>query len=169
MKASEIKSYQSKSYTALERLAVKWFNSFIRKRDSQEIAGGFICISCRELKPINKMTAGHFFAAGHYPILRFDEDNVHGQCQRCNMHLHGNLLHYREALLAKIGILQLTIIEDKSKIRGCRTDRWRLIEIIIQYKTKTNQYAKNQNSTPSTSNPSTGIKRRMHFQQKIDR
>jgi hypothetical protein len=163
MKASEIKSYQGKSYVALERLATKWFNSFIRLRDSQEVAGGFSCISCRELKPVAKMHAGHFFAGGHYPILRFDEENVHGQCHRCNRHLHGNLIHYRESLLAKIGADRLAILENKAKMSHSRTDRWRLIEIILTYKDKTNQYEKSKTNNPINDDDHGRSVRRMQF------
>ena len=134
MKAADIKAYQSKSYPALEKLAVKHFNSFIRWRDSQEVSEAFICISCRELKPVSKMHAGHFYSAGHHPILRFDEENVHGQCHRCNTHLHGNLNEYRINLERKIGSDRLSMLDTKAKAKGYRIDRWTLIEKIIHYK-----------------------------------
>ena len=136
MKSEDLKPYLSKNYATLEKQAVKVFNDYIRARDSQEIPEAFVCISCRELKSITKMHAGHFYSSGHFPILRFDEDNVHGQCHRCNTHLHGNLNEYRQALDHKIGSERLEMLDQKSKAKGHRIDRWTLIEKIIKYKKK---------------------------------
>ncbi len=73
------------------------FNKFIRLRDKNKG-----CISCS--KPLNsKFDAGHFFSTGSYPELRFNEDNVHGQCVHCNQHKHGNLIEYRFLLIDRIG------------------------------------------------------------------
>jgi len=73
------------------------FNKFIRLRDKDKP-----CISCNQ-KLGAKYDAGHYFSVGSYPNLRFDEDNVHGQCVTCNQHRHGNLLEYGERLLDRIG------------------------------------------------------------------
>ena len=73
------------------------FNKFIRLRDKDKP-----CISCNQ-KLGEKYDAGHYFSVGSYPNLRFDEDNVHGQCVTCNQHRHGNLLEYGERLLDRIG------------------------------------------------------------------
>ena len=34
------------------------------------------------------------FSVGAYPNLRFNENNVHGQCIECNLHKHGNVKEY---------------------------------------------------------------------------
>jgi hypothetical protein len=74
------------------------FNAYIRKRDKD-----LPCISCGCLKA-NKWDAGHFWAAGNYSFLRFNEDNVHKQCSAyCNVHLSGNQNSYRINLIKKIG------------------------------------------------------------------
>jgi hypothetical protein len=43
-------------------------------------------------------------STGARPNLRFDEQNVHKQCQPCNTHLSGNLINYRINLIKKIGL-----------------------------------------------------------------
>lgn len=69
-------------------LAQKVFNTYIRLRDK-----GKNCISCD--KPLqNKYDAGHFFSVGAYPNLRFNENNVFGQCVHCNRDKHGNVKEY---------------------------------------------------------------------------
>jgi hypothetical protein len=66
----------------------KVFNTFIRMRDKDKN-----CISC-DRKLIGKFDAGHFFSVGAYPNLRFNENNVHGQCVYCNRDKHGNVKEY---------------------------------------------------------------------------
>ena len=78
------------------------FNKFIRLRDKDKG-----CISCN--KPlIGKYDAGHFYSTGSYPELRFNEDNVHGQCVHCNQHKHGNLLAYNSYIYDRIGDNRVT-------------------------------------------------------------
>lgn len=75
------------------------FNKYIRERDKS-----LPCISCGKKAGTFKLTAGHFYPAGSYKQLRFNEDNVHGQCWfDCNKNRHGNLHEYRKGLIEKIG------------------------------------------------------------------
>ncbi len=75
----------------------KIFNTYIRLRDK-----GKTCISCNK-RLIEIYDAGHFYAVKNYSFLRFNEDNVHGQCPNCNQHLHGNLIKYARKLKFRIG------------------------------------------------------------------
>jgi len=82
------------------------FNKYIRLRDK-----GLNCISCS--KPAKKENAGHYRSAGGNPELRFEELNVHLQCEYCNTYLHGNLIDYRINLIKKIGIEKVNWLESK--------------------------------------------------------
>ena len=129
-----IKKYEKATVPNLIARATKYFNAYIRKRDSKE--GWFRCISCGDNKSVDKMQAGHYLSAGHNGAVRFDERNVHGQCHRCNLFLSGNLLEYRENLIQKIGLCEVEAIHQKSQMRGFKWDRFALIEIIETYKQK---------------------------------
>ena len=112
-------------------MAQKHFNAYIRKRDER-----LPCISCGSGQPEQ---AGHFYSAGHYTALRFNEDNTHGQCVRCNYFLSGNLNNYRIRLEKKIGIdrlIQLDELAAISKRSLKKWDRFELIEVIENYKAK---------------------------------
>lgn len=74
------------------------FNRFIRLRDKDKG-----CISCHTALK-GKYDAGHYYSAGGNGEVRFNEDNVHGQCVYCNQHLHGNLLRYTDMLPNRIGL-----------------------------------------------------------------
>lgn len=88
------------------KIAQTHFNTYIRYRDKDQL-----CISCQ--KPPLKKNAGHFFNANNHYSVRFDERNVHLQCEHCNTFLSGNLIPYRENLIKKIGVQEF---EDLSKI-----------------------------------------------------
>ena len=64
------------------------FSKWIRNRDKK-------CFTCNG----NAENAGHFW----HGVLDFDEENIHGQCVRCNKWLHGNLAVYSTNLLALLG------------------------------------------------------------------
>lgn len=76
----------------------KVFNAYIRERDQNKP-----CISCQVSLIGRKKDAGHFYSVGSYPNLRFNENNVHGQCVHCNQHLHANIHEYTINLPKRIG------------------------------------------------------------------
>lgn len=114
------------------KIAQQVFNKYIRLRDA-----GNLCISCQK-KPL-KENAGHFYNANNHWNVRFDERNVHLQCEHCNTYLSGNLIEYRKQLINKIGIEQLTLLElEANKTRKFTIDE--LKQIINKYKLKIKQY-----------------------------
>ena len=107
------------------------FNKYIRLRDK-----GKPCISCgRPLR--EKYDAGHCFSVGAYPNLRFNEDNVHGQCVACNQHKHGNVTEYTINLPKRIGYERYGALLDKRKDPQ-NYSVWDVQEMINVYKEKIN-------------------------------
>ena len=94
------------------RLQVK-VNAYVRHRDSKD--GYFTCISCGEKHPVSKMNAGHYIPVGRSQKLRFHEENIHGECQRCNLFDEFHLIPYRKNLIDKIGIDMVEWLEKHSK------------------------------------------------------
>ena len=136
MEAKTIQKYSKLSTAKLKAKAVKIFNAWIRNRDK-----GNRCISCGSGIPEH---AGHFYSAGHHNGLRFDSDNCHLQCVRCNYFLSGNLLNYRRGLIQKIGLERLTNLDMKAKMKGAvKDDRFLLIDIILKYSQNLNGKASN--------------------------
>lgn len=108
------------------------FNKYIRLRDKHEL-----CISCKQ-KP-KKSNAGHYYNANNHWNVRFDENNVHLQCEHCNTFLSGNLINYRENLLKKIGEGKFQLLEaEANKTRKFTKEE--LKEIIETYKKKIKEY-----------------------------
>ena len=88
------------------KLAQAAFNAYIRERDKDRS-----CISCGTYN--GKMNAGHYMSVGSTPELRFNEDNVHKQCERCNTFYSGNLINYRIELINRIGEERVNLLERK--------------------------------------------------------
>lgn len=128
MNSKEIQRYNKKSLPNLLKIAERHVNKYIRERDSWRG-----CVSCG--RPFQN--AGHFYSVGGYGAMRFNVDNIHGQCIHCNKHLHGNLNEYRKRLEIRIGkerLLELDRIASIYKRGGFKWDRFTVIEIIIRFK-----------------------------------
>jgi hypothetical protein len=110
------------------KLTQQVFNKYIRLRDKNQL-----CISCQ--KPPKKQNAGHYFSSGGHSNVRFDEDNVHLQCEHCNTFLSGNLLNYQIEIEKRIGADKLIELQAKAHI----VKKWsidELKELIKTYKEK---------------------------------
>lgn len=85
------------------------FNEYIAIRDTHMVACQ--CISCPSMVLYKRGHASHFHSAGNFKSLRFNEDNCHYSCVKCNTFLHGNLLEYRKGLIKKIGVERVEKLE----------------------------------------------------------
>lgn len=128
IESNTILKYQKKSVTALIKKADLVFHKWIRNRDQ-----GNPCISCGSY---NTSDASHYYSAGNYSSLRYNENNVNLSCRKCNTHLSGNLIEYRKRLIQKIGISEvekLDMLADAYKRLVYHWDRFSLINIICKY------------------------------------
>lgn len=115
------------------------FNTYIRLRDTLYDKGTpyFICISCGEPKGLDQMNAGHYWPVGGHEAVRYDEDNVHGQCIYCNNFASGGkvTMVYAGRLLRKIGKQKFEALAlrrfNRSKMMAFEVDL-----LIDQYKEK---------------------------------
>jgi hypothetical protein len=126
---SERKSKLKKEMLTVQdylKIAQQVFNAYIRKRDQ-----GKNCISCQ--KPCKKENAGHYFNSNNHWNVRFNELNVHLQCEACNTYLSGNLIEYGINLEKLIGPDEFIILREEAyKTRKFTRDE--LKEIIEKYK-----------------------------------
>lgn len=138
IEAKTLQKYNKKTIAQLLTTATTHFNKFIRLRDSDENGFGRCISSGQSLRvPSMNAHAGHFYSAGRYPELRFNEDNVHLQGKSDNYFNGGGLLEYRKNLIYKIGIERVEELEriaGQSKRNSFKWDRIALIHIIEKYK-----------------------------------
>lgn len=125
-KRAEYKIAKEKQMNLSDHLAATQdiFNAYIRARD------GKICISCGTTKPETQYCAGHYRTRKAANHLRFNEDNVHVQCNSyCNRFLSGNISAYRIALIAKIGVKRVEAIEHDQTIKRWTIDECKALKI----------------------------------------
>lgn len=79
-------------------------NKYIRLRDYHDN-----CISCGS--NANHWEAGHYKSVGSSQSLRYDENNIHKQCHKCNHYESANLSGYRPNLIKKIGVIEVERLE----------------------------------------------------------
>lgn len=109
------------------------FNKFIRLRDE-----GIACISCGRNSGA-KMNAGHYLSVGAHPELRFNEFNVHLQCEHCNSYKSGNQAQYRPRLIEKIGLQQVEMLEGPHEPLKLTIED--IKELIAEYKAKIKHFS----------------------------
>jgi hypothetical protein len=114
------------------------FNKYIRLRDNHG-NGTFTCIACGITKSTDVMNAGHYYAVKGYDSLRFNEDNVHGECAGCNCWDESHLIGYGTRLSAKIGENALQALHQQAmeyKKGYFKWSRLELEELIVTYRLK---------------------------------
>jgi len=115
-KTDKVKREKLKSRSDWAREAQTSFNAWVRARDT-----GNACISCgRHHQGQNH--AGHYMSVGARPELRYEPLNVWLQCSPCNLHLSGNAVLFRKALLSKIGPEKLDWLEGQHPTRHYSID-----------------------------------------------
>lgn len=111
-------------------------HNYIKERDK-----GKPCVSCGE--PWHEgHQAGHWKKAETYSVLRFHENNVHNQCQGCNLMKDGNVQMYSDRITERITLKQKQEIEHiaaESKKGHHKWSKPELIEIREYYKKKMNE------------------------------
>lgn len=96
------KTQEKLSY--LKHSVLVWCHKYIKLRDR-----GKPCVSCGQPWHSDHQ-AGHWKKASDYSNLKFDERNIHNQCEGCNIAKQGNVQAY------SIRITQRISEEDKSEL-----------------------------------------------------
>ena len=95
---------KKKTISQLKKEADRLFSIYIRKRDGK-------CVTCGG-RPDH---AGHYISRS-WLNLRYDEQNVHAQCIRCNIFMKGNMDEYTLFLVRKYGIEILDFLKQRKRV-----------------------------------------------------
>ena len=95
-------------------------HAYVRERDKNKN-----CVSCGT-QWNDTFQAGHFYAAGSFETLRFNLDNINGQCQQCNLYLAGNYENYALNLPFRIGIKKYNDLQSLASIDKQFSKVWNL-------------------------------------------
>ena len=144
MKKKKPKILVLKSLTSLKSSLDRIFKKKIRLRDCDENGYGF-CISCGKVIVLKKdFDAGHYIPCGKTSFLRWNNNNVNGQCESCNGWGHGNPLGYREGIIKKYNrAVELYLYANRNK-KFIPTRQW-LEDAIEQEKAEVKELLKTKN------------------------
>jgi len=95
-------------------------HEYVRKRDA-----GKPCVSCNEpWRP--DFQAGHYHKAELFETLKFNLDNIHGQCPGCNIFKEGNLEQYNINLPLRIGAERFSNLQALAQIDKHQSKVWNI-------------------------------------------
>jgi hypothetical protein len=127
---------QSKNKKNAKSKADKYFSKYIRLRDSDS-NGLSKCITCGTFKSWKEMDCGHFISR-RFESVRYDEQNAHAQCKKCNRFENGNQFEHGMKLDKKYGEGTAESLLQKSKMI-CRRKKSDYEWIAKEYKQKIEQ------------------------------
>lgn len=122
-----------KSITTLLNQVKNYCHKYVRLRDKNKP-----CVSCG-IPYKSDFDAGHYYKAELYSDLKFNENNIHGQCIKCNRMNEGNLNEYSISLPKRIGIdlfNELKTKAENSKKKSFKWDREELERLRDYYRNK---------------------------------
>lgn len=113
-------------------------NKYIKLRDANDG-----CISCGTRNPNITYAAGHYRTVKAASHLRFNEDNIHKQCNyNCNSQKSGNVVEYRIRLVKKIGLERVEALENDNRTHRYTIDECK--QLIAYFKAKCKALSTNQ-------------------------
>lgn len=112
-------------------------HAYVRERDKYKP-----CISCG-CQWNDKFQAGHFYSAGSFETLKFNLDNIHGQCEQCNLFKNGNFDNYALRLPERIGVNKYNELVKLANIDKQFSKVWNL-ENLKEIREKIKQLKKKQ-------------------------
>ena len=107
------------------------YSELVKLRAARD--GKLYCYTCDSVLKLNTSNCqlGHYLSRGAYPGLTFHSDNSRVQCYRCNVHLHGATIEFRERLINEIGITEVEKLESSRhiSIKWTRSDFHIIIDL----------------------------------------
>ncbi len=109
------KKRKSTLKTYIMNTADRVYSEYIRKKEANR-HGYCACVTCGVTRKWNdRMDAGHYVNRDDWPT-RFDDKNVHPQCQCCNRRNSGRRSRYAVYLKNRYGPMVLDRLDRKSRL-----------------------------------------------------
>jgi hypothetical protein len=124
---------KGKTLPQLKKKALDIYSELVKLREEKN--NNLFCYTCS--KPIQNHTSdchlSHFLSRGAYPGLTFHPDNSRISCFRCNVHLHGNVIEFRERLINEIGVKRVEKLESE-RHKPVKLGRMDFMDMIVNFR-----------------------------------
>lgn len=99
------------SLSKLKAKALSLYSELVKLKAARD--GKLHCYTCGKTLVLKSCDTqlGHYLSRGAYPGLTFHPENSRLQCYRCNCHLHGNTVEFRERMIKEIGLERVEKLE----------------------------------------------------------
>lgn len=136
----DLDNLEGKPHSILMQVAKGVFDEFIRERDKNQV-------DITDLKPFkksDKITASHIYPCNQYPGLMFEEDNCFASKEVNNFRMGEDEIWQQtfknvESRIGEKAAIYLTSLSCTTYAKQCKWSTPELIEIINEYKTKTEE------------------------------
>jgi len=119
--------------TWLKAEAQKLINKYARLRDERD--RGYICCTCGHTT--GQMDGGHFLPTSGYSAIRYNTNQIHLQCKKCNRFNGGMPKEYRVFMIKKYGIKYVKNLEStKNQLRSYSKEYYQKLIPIVRKKIK---------------------------------
>ena len=132
---------KAKTLPKLKAEALSLYAKVVKLRAFNE--GKLRCYTCDSSLTLNSTNTqlGHYLSRGAYPGLTFHPENSRLQCYRCNVHLHGNTIEFRQRLINEIGIEAVEKLEFGRHVM-VKWTRGELLNMIEKFKEEISELSK---------------------------
>lgn len=125
------KEFNQNDKVFLKELAQKIVNQYARMRDLKE--RGDVCCTCGFIG--GQKDGGHFLPTSGYSAIRYNTNQIHLQCKRCNRFNGGMPKEYRLFMIHKYGIEYVEKLEvTKNVIRSYSTEYYQKLIRVVRKK-----------------------------------
>jgi len=126
-----IKQFNNSDKIVLKRNAQMLINKYARLRDQLE--NGYRCCTCPHTT--GQMDGGHFLPTSGYSAIRYNINQIHQQCKRCNRFNGGMPKEYRVFMINKYGLEYVEKLEStKGELRSYSVEFYQRIIKILRVK-----------------------------------
>jgi len=135
-KNKAIREFRASDKSVLKQLAQKLINQYARMRDERE--RGLVCCTCGHTG--GQFDGGHFLPTSGYSAIRYNTNQIHLQCKKCNRFNGGMSKEYREFMIKKYGLEYVEKLEATKNIQRTYTvEYYQKLIRVVKKKIKTLQ------------------------------
>ena len=130
----EKKEHRANDRVILKELAQKLINQYARMRDKKE--RGLVRCTCGH-RESGQFDGGHFLPTSGYSAIRYNTNQIHLQCKKCNRFNGGMPKEYRLFMIARYGVEYVEKLEStKNQTRQYSTEYYQKLIKIVRKKMK---------------------------------
>lgn len=125
-----LREFKNESKVDLKKYVQPLINEYARKRDY--ILNGKRCVTCGITT--GKMDGGHFLPTSTHSAIRYNVNQIHQQCVKCNRYNFGMPKEYRLFMINKYSLEYVEMLEKSNEPRLYTIEYYQRLKRIVRKK-----------------------------------